>query len=62
MNYNRRINMNFLGYKRPDGRVGIRNKVLILPTCACSAETCRIVANQVEGAIYVNNDAGCSEV
>lgn len=54
--------MNFLGYKRPDGRVGIRNKVLILPTCVCSAETCRIVASQVEGAIYVNNDAGCSEV
>ena len=54
--------MNFLGYKRPDGRVGIRNKVLILPTCVCSAETCRIVASQVEGAIYVGNDAGCSEV
>jgi len=54
--------MNFYGYKRPDGRVGIRNKVLILPTCVCSAETCRKVASQVEGAIYVNNDAGCSEV
>lgn len=23
--------MNFYGYKRPDGRVGVRNKVLILP-------------------------------
>lgn len=54
--------MNFYGYKRPDGRVGIRNKVLILPTCVCSAETCRKVADQVEGAIYVNNDAGCSDV
>ncbi|MCI8341859.1 MAG: UxaA family hydrolase [Firmicutes bacterium] len=54
--------MNFLGYKRPDGKVGIRNKVLILPTCACSSETCRIVAEQVEGAIYIGNTAGCSEV
>lgn len=54
--------MNFLGYGRPDGRVGIRNKVLILPTCACSSETCRIVADQVEGAVYTSNTAGCSEV
>jgi len=54
--------MKFYGYKRPDGKVGIRNKVLILPTCVCSAETCRKVADQVEGAIFVNNDAGCSEV
>ena len=23
--------MTFYGYKRPDGRVGVRNKVLILP-------------------------------
>lgn len=54
--------MNFMGYGRPDGRVGIRNKVLILPTCVCSAETCRIVSEQVEGTIYVGNTAGCSEV
>ena len=31
--------MKLYGYKRPDGKVGIRNKVLILPTCVCSAET-----------------------
>ena len=54
--------MNFFGYGRPDGRVGIRNKVLILPTCACSQETCRIVSEQVEGTCYVGNTAGCSEV
>ncbi|MCJ7857053.1 UxaA family hydrolase [Lachnospiraceae bacterium NSJ-143] len=54
--------MNFMGYRRPDGKAGIRNKVLILPTCACSSETSRIVAEQVEGAIYVSNQAGCSEV
>ena len=36
--------MNLRGYRRSDGRVGIRNKVLILPTCACSSETCMKVA------------------
>ncbi len=54
--------MNFMGYRRPDGKAGIRNKVLILPTCVCSSETCRIVADQVEGSVYVSNQAGCSEV
>lgn len=54
--------MNFLGYKRPDGKVGIRNHILILPTCACSSETCRIVASQVHGAVSVINQNGCAQV
>ena len=29
--------MNFYGYKRPDGRVGVRNKVLILPASVCAS-------------------------
>ena len=27
--------MQFMGYKRSEERAGIRNHVLILPTCAC---------------------------
>ena len=27
----------FLGYLRPDGRVGVRNHVLVVPTVICSA-------------------------
>ncbi|AOY75256.1 UxaA family hydrolase [Clostridium formicaceticum] len=54
--------MNFLGYKRPDGKVGIRNHVLILPTCACSSETCRVVASQVTGAVSIVNQNGCAQV
>ena len=54
--------MNFMGYKRPDGTVGIRNHVLILPGCACASETCRVVASQVNGAINVINNSGCAEV
>ena len=41
--------MNFYGYKRVDGRAGIRNHVLILPTCACGSESARIVASQIRG-------------
>ena len=53
--------MNFLGYVRPDGRVGIRNKVLILPTCSCSSSTANIIAQQVEGAISFVNQLGCAQ-
>lgn len=54
--------MNFMGYRRPDGRAGVRNHVLILPTCACASETCRMVACQVDGAVNFINNAGCAEV
>ncbi|MDO4961954.1 MAG: UxaA family hydrolase [Eubacteriales bacterium] len=54
--------MNFLGYRRPDGKVGIRNKVLILPASVCAADTARIVANQVAEAVTFHNQSGCSQV
>lgn len=54
--------MNFYGYKRPDGKVGIRNHILILPASVCASDTTRIVAAQVEGAVTFNNQNGCSQV
>ncbi len=54
--------MNFWGYKRPDGKIGIRNHVLILPTSCCASDTTRIIASQVQGAISFNNQNGCSQV
>lgn len=54
--------MQFLGYKREDGRVGVRNYVLILPGCACASETCRLVAAQVKGTKNVIINVGCSDV
>lgn len=54
--------MNFLGYKRPDGKVGIRNHVLVLPTCSCSSETARVIASQVQGSVNIINQNGCAQV
>ena len=51
--------MTFYGYQRPDGRVGVRNKVLILPASVCASDTARIIAQQVEGAVTFNNQLGC---
>jgi len=54
--------MQFWGYKRKDGRAGIRNHVLILPACACGSESSRIVASQVRGAVNIVFNTGCSDV
>lgn len=54
--------MKFWGYRRSEGRPGIRNHVLILPTCACGSESARIVASQVRGAVNIIFNTGCSDV
>ena len=54
--------MEFLGYRRPDGRVGIRNHVLILPASVCAADTTRVIADQVKGAITFHNQNGCAQI
>lgn len=54
--------MNFLGYRRPDGKVGVRNKIFILPASVCASDTTRIIASQIEVAVTFNNQNGCSQV
>lgn len=54
--------MKINAYRRPDGKYGIRNKVLILPTVSCSNETARIISNQVPGTICITNQRGCGQV
>ena len=53
--------MKFWGYRRPDGRVGIRNNVLILATVGCAAETARMAAEGLYGAVSFINQNGCGE-
>lgn len=52
----------FYGYRRPDGRVGIRNHVLVLPTSVCASDVANIIADQVDGAVSFHNQLGCSQV
>lgn len=51
----------FWGYRRPDGRVGTRNHVLILATVGCAAETARLAADGLYGAVSFINQNGCGE-
>lgn len=52
--------MKFKGYRRPDGKIGIRNHVLVLPCSLCASETARFIASQVPGAVYIPNQGGCA--
>ncbi|WP_003544900.1 UxaA family hydrolase [Desulfotomaculum nigrificans] len=54
--------MKFKGYKRPDGKVGTRNYVLLLPTSVCSTQVATEIANKVKGCTVVNNSFGCCQV
>ncbi len=52
--------MNFLGYRRSDGHVGIRNHVVVMPGCICSAGAARKISEQ-SGATYLYNPNGCAQ-
>lgn len=50
------------GYRRPDGRVGIRNHVLVLSACGCANVVARRIADAVPGAVAVPCAKGCGQV
>jgi len=52
----------FQGYRRPDGKVGIRNHVLILPTSVCAAQVASDIARRVRGCVAACHAYGCCQV
>lgn len=51
--------MSFMGYIRPDGTVGVRNHVLVIPTVACVNRVATEVARQT-GAVTMQHPYGCT--
>jgi altronate dehydratase large subunit len=51
--------MQLKGYRRPDGRVGFRNHLLILPTNICSSGLAQKISQKVPGAIAITDNSGC---
>jgi altronate dehydratase len=51
-------NMTFQGYRRENGRVGVRNHVLILPVDDISNAACEAVANNVKGTLAIPHAYG----
>lgn len=52
------MNRKILGYRRENGRLGIRNHVLILPLDAVSYPVCRAVANNIAGTVAIYHPYG----
>jgi altronate dehydratase large subunit len=51
-----------MGYKRPDGGVGVRNDVAVIPAVFCANKTARWISERVPGTIYLNHAVGCAQV
>lgn len=51
----------FLGYRRPDGRVGVRNVVAVIPSCGCANHAAKLIAARVPGTALVDYVGGCGE-
>jgi altronate dehydratase large subunit len=54
--------MNFQGYRRPDGKGGTRNHVLVIPSVGCSQGAAQNIAKGFKGAIYLPNVLGCGQM
>ncbi|WP_455384652.1 UxaA family hydrolase [Acidihalobacter prosperus] len=50
--------LSFLGYRRENGRVGIRNHVVILPLDDLSNAACEAVANNIKGCLALPHPYG----
>ncbi len=51
-------NMTFRGYRRDNGRVGVRNHVVILPVDDISNAACEAVANNIKGTLALPHAYG----
>lgn len=52
--------MEFMGYRRPDGSVGVRNHVVVMPGCLCAQTAARKIAEKT-GAVFLPNPNGCGQ-
>lgn len=51
--------MKFMGYRRKDGSIGIRNRILIIAIDECCEGIAREISKNVEGSIVVTNHYTC---
>ena len=55
---NGKSNMKFMGWRRENGRVGVRNHVVILPLDDISNAACEAVGNQIKGTLAIPHAYG----
>jgi altronate dehydratase large subunit len=52
----------FQGYRRADGRVGVRNHVLVLPSVMCANHVVDRIGRSVPEVVTVTHPTGCAQV
>ncbi|SFS88301.1 UxaA family hydrolase [Paenibacillus sp. BC26] len=52
----------FMAYERPNGDIGIRNHLLIIPTVICSNQVCSRIMQMVPGSVAIPHQHGCSQI
>src|ERR1700746_1741858 len=55
---NGKSNLRFTGWRRENGRVGVRNHVIILPLDDLSNAACEAVANNIKGTLALPHPYG----
>ncbi len=54
--------MTFLGYRRVDGSVGVRNHVAIISSVLCANTVTAQISNKVAGTVAVTHAQGCAQL
>jgi len=54
--------MNFMGYRRTDGAIGIRNHVLVIPSVVCANQVARGISQLVSESTWVEHQHGCTQL
>lgn len=44
----------FMGYVRPDGQVGCRNHVAVMPSVTCAGDVASAIVRQVAGTVAIS--------
>ena len=54
--------MEFMGFVRPDGKVGSRNHVAVIPSVVCAADVAQAIVRQVPGTVGFFHHQGCCQL
>lgn len=54
--------MEFMGYRRPDGKVGSRNYVAVIPSVTCANDVAQAICHHVQGTITYLHHQGCCQM
>ena len=54
--------MEFMGYIRPDGKVGARNFVAVIPSVTCANDVALAICRQVQGTVTYLHHQGCCQL